>query len=173
MTKNYPSNLTWEEWELIPQLFPEAKPGGRPRTTRCMYPVVNAILYVLCQGCTWRALPGDLPPWSTVYGYFRRQGTDLTWLQVHEKLYEWVRVAASREPSPWEAAFDSQSVETATMICTDVGFDPGKEIHGRKGFITVDLLGLVLRVLVTCASVPEPAGAKLNVHVLAGLSDER
>ncbi|CDN13063.1 Mobile element protein [Richelia intracellularis] len=51
MTKNYPSNFTWEQWELIPQLFPEAKPGGRPPTT-CMYPVVNAILYVLCQGCT-------------------------------------------------------------------------------------------------------------------------
>ena len=59
------------------------------------------------------------------------------------------------------------------MICTDVGFDAGKEIHGRKGFITVDLLGLVLRVLVTSASVPERARAKLNVHLLAGLSDER
>ncbi|CDN12717.1 hypothetical protein RintRC_5192 [Richelia intracellularis] len=57
------------------------------------------------------------------------------------------------------------------MICTDVGFDPGKQIHGPKRFITVDLLGLVLRVLVTSASVPERAGAKLNV--LAGLSDER
>ena len=105
--------------------------------------------------------------------YFRRWGKDRTWLQVHDKLYQWVRVAPSREPSPWEAAFDSQSVETATMICTDVGFDPGKQIHGRKGFITVDLLGLVLRVLVTSASVPERAGAKLYVHVLAGLSDER
>ncbi|CDN13434.1 Mobile element protein [Richelia intracellularis] len=74
-----------------------------------------------------------------------------------------VLVPASREPSPSQAAVDSQSVETATIICTDVGFDAGKEIHGRKRFITVDLLGLVLRVLVTSASVPEPAG----------LSDER
>ena len=105
--------------------------------------------------------------------YFRRWGKDRTWLQVHDKLYKWVRVAASREPSPWEAAFDSQSVETATMICTDVGFDAGKQIHGRKGFITVDLLGLVLRVLVTFASVPERGGAKLNVPERARLSDER
>ena len=59
------------------------------------------------------------------------------------------------------------------MICTDVGFEAGEQIHGRKRFITVDLLGLVLRVLVTSGSLPEPAGAKLNVHVLAGLSDER
>ena len=59
------------------------------------------------------------------------------------------------------------------MICTDLAFDPGKQIHGRKRFITVDFLGLVLPVLVTSASMPERAGAKLNVHVLAGLSDER
>ncbi|CDN12351.1 Mobile element protein [Richelia intracellularis] len=38
MTKNYPSNLTWEQWELIPELFPEAKSGGRPPTTS-MYPI--------------------------------------------------------------------------------------------------------------------------------------
>ncbi|CDN13021.1 hypothetical protein RintRC_1040 [Richelia intracellularis] len=59
------------------------------------------------------------------------------------------------------------------MIGTDIGFDPGKQIHGRKRFITVDLLGLVLRVLVASVSVPEGAGAKLNVHILVGLSDER
>ena len=46
------------------------------------------------------------------------------------------------------------------MICTDVGFDTGKQIHGRKRFITVDLLGLVLRVLVTSESVLERPGAK-------------
>ena len=62
MTKNYPIYLTWEQWELIAEMFPEAKPGGGPRTTTCMYAVVNAILYLLCQGCTWRALAGDLPP---------------------------------------------------------------------------------------------------------------
>ena len=43
------------------------------------------------------------------------------------------------------------------MICTDVGFEPGKQIHGSKRFITVDLLGLLLRVLVTSARVPERA----------------
>ena len=56
MTKSYPNDLTWEQWELIADLFPEAKSGGRPRTT-AMYAVMNAILYVLYQGCTWRASP--------------------------------------------------------------------------------------------------------------------
>ncbi|CDN15302.1 Mobile element protein [Richelia intracellularis] len=40
------------------------------------------------------------------------------------------------------------------MICTDLAFDTGKQIHGRKEFITIDLLGLVLLVLVAYVSVP-------------------
>ena len=159
MTFAYPSNLTWEQWQLIEDLFPGAKPGGRPRTV-AIYAVVNAILYVLCQGCTWRALPGDFPAWSTVYGYLRKWRTDGTWLSIHDKLYQWARVGAGREPSPSEVAVDSQSVETATMIYQEVGYDVGKKIHGRKGHLTVDLLCLVLRVVVTSASVRERAGAK-------------
>ncbi len=135
-------------------------PGGRPRQL-ALFMVVNAILYVLCSGCTWRALPGDFPAWPTVYGYFRQWRKDGTWLKVHDQLYYWVRVAAGREPSPSEAAIDSQSVETATMIAQDVGYDAGKQIHGRKRHLSVDLLGLVLRVLVTSANIPERQGAKV------------
>ena len=80
--------------------FHQRSSGGRPRTV-AMYTVANAILYVLCQGCTWRALPGDFPAWSTVYGYFRQWQKDGTCrCFVHDKLYQWVRVAAGREPSP-------------------------------------------------------------------------
>jgi transposase len=31
---------------------------------------VEAILYLDRTGCAWRYLPGDFPPWQTVYGYF-------------------------------------------------------------------------------------------------------
>ena len=80
-------------------------------------------------------LKGCFKRWEvSYYGYFRRWRKDGTWLQVHDKLYQWVRVAVSREASQSEAAFDSQSFETATIICTDVAFDPGKQIHGRKRF---------------------------------------
>ncbi len=40
---------------------------------------MNAILRVTRTGCQWRMLPTNLPPWPTVYGYFRRwtkQGLD-------------------------------------------------------------------------------------------------
>ena len=46
------------------------------------------------------------------------------------------------------------------MVSQAVGFDAGKLTKGRKRFLTVDTLGLVLRVLVTAASVGEREGGK-------------
>jgi putative transposase len=42
-------------------LLPDAKPGGHPRTVD-LREVVNATVYVLRDGCRWRALPHDFPP---------------------------------------------------------------------------------------------------------------
>lgn len=41
-----------------------------------------------------------------------------------------------------------------------MGYDAGKKVKGRKRFLTVDTLGLVLRVLVSAASVDERSGGK-------------
>ena len=43
----------------------------------------------------------------------------------------------------------------------NVGYDVGKTIPGRSRHLSVNLLDLVLRVLVTSASLPERIGAKL------------
>ncbi len=72
------------------------------------------------------------------------------------------------------AIIDSQSVKSggvllgevspskppSAMVSEAVGFDAGKLIKGRFRFLTVDTLGLVLRVLVTAASVGEREGGK-------------
>jgi transposase len=159
MSKAYPSNLTAEQFELIEPLLPGAKAGGRPRQVE-IFAVLNAILYVVCEGCRWLALPGDVPAWQTVYTYFRNWRKDGTWIKVHDHLREWVRVDQDRFPSPTEAIIESQSVKTAAMVTQDVGYDGGKLIKGRKRFLTVDTLGLVLRVFVTAASVGEREGGK-------------
>ena len=159
MSKAYPSNLSPEQFELLNDLIPAAKPGGRPRSVD-MWEILNAIFYVLVSGCQWRGLPGDFPPWQTVYSYFRGWRKDGTWLRIHDDLREWVRVEAERHPSPSEGVIDSQSVKSAAMVHAAVGYDAGKQIKGRKRFITVDTLGLVLRVLVSAASTPEREGGK-------------
>ncbi|MFM6624033.1 MAG: IS5 family transposase [Dolichospermum sp.] len=159
MSKAYPSNLTCEQYEFLSDMIPEPKPGGRKREVD-MWSVLNAIFYVLLEGVRWRSLPGDFPPWQTVYTYFRNWRKDGTWLQIHDSLRECTRIEAERYPSPSEAIIDSQSVKSAAMVSQEVGFDAGKKIKGRKRFMTVDTLGLVLRVLVTAASVPERSGGK-------------
>ena len=65
----YPSDLTDDEWELVEPLIPPGKRGGGKRTV-IMREVVNGLMYVLSTGCQWRAIPKDLPPKSSVYGYF-------------------------------------------------------------------------------------------------------
>ncbi len=89
---------------------------------------------------------------------------------LHERLRQWVRVSQNREPSQKEAILDSQTVETASMISQEVGYDSGKKIKGRKRHVLVDTLGLVMVVVVTAASVSEQAGAK---QVLSKLNQVR
>jgi putative transposase len=162
MSKAYPSNLTQDQYELLSDLIPEAKPGGRPRSVD-MWEVLNAIFYVLVEGIRWRSLPGDFPPWQTVYTYFRQWRKDKTWIEIHDRLHEWTRIEQGRDWSPSEAIIDSQSVKSAALVSQAVGYDANKKIKGRKRFVAVDTLGLSLRVVVTAASVGEREGGK---HVL-------
>ncbi|MER3435309.1 MAG: IS5/IS1182 family transposase [Leptolyngbya sp. ERB_1_1] len=159
MSKSYPSNLSHAQYEALRDLLPDAKPGGRPREVD-LWEVLNAIFYILVEGVRWRALPGDFPAWQTVYTYFRNWRKDGTWLSLHDRLYRCIRIEAGRSPSPTEAVLDSQSVKTASGVHQAVGFDASKKITGRKRFLTVDTLGLVLRVFVIAASTGERDGGK-------------
>ncbi|MEH2299722.1 MAG: IS5 family transposase [Nostoc sp.] len=163
-------NLTSEQWELLSGLISAAKKGGRKRSVD-MEAVVNAIFYILCAGCAWRMLPHDFPSWKTVYHYFRQWRKDGTWQQIHERLRLWVRVSQNREPSPSEVIMDSQSVETATMVSKEVGYDSGKKIKGRKRHILIDTLGLLIIVVITAANVSEQAGAKQVLFKLDQVRD--
>src|ERR1700722_6522176 len=61
----------------------------------------------------WRSLPKDLPPRSTVHGYFVLWNYDGTLDRLHHMLYVKCREAADRDASPTAAIIDSQSVKSA------------------------------------------------------------
>jgi putative transposase len=156
--KRYPSDLTDEQWAVLESWIPPPRPGGRPRKTN-MREVVNAIFYLTREGCTWRALPHDFPPWKTVYNYFEAWKQDGTWKQFLTALRRRVRRAAGRDPDPRVACIDSQSVKTASGGA-EVGTDGGKKVRGRKRHIAVDTMGLLLAVVVTAANVDDARAAQ-------------
>ena len=162
--KPYPSDLTNAQWKLIAPLIPAVRPGGRPRKYD-MREVLNALLYVNREGCTWRAMPHDLPHWKTVYNFFRAFGADGTWDRLVTALRAEVRTKLGRHPTPSGGCLDSQSAETAHGGA-EVGVDGGKMVRGRKRHIATDTLGLLLFVVVTAANCDDGTTAP---KVLAGL----
>ena len=107
----YPTDLTDRQWRRVAPHLPAAKPAGRPRAVD-RRELVDAILYVLRNGITWRALPHDFPPWQTVYHYFRLWRLDGTRGRLHDASREQVRAKDGRAASPSAAILDGQSVKT-------------------------------------------------------------
>ena len=108
----YPSDLTDDEWSHVEPLIPPAKRGGRKRSVEPRE-IVNGLMYVLSTGCQWRYVPKDLPPKSTLFGYFDLWNWDGTLDRIHHALYVKCREDMDREASPTACVIDSQSVKSA------------------------------------------------------------
>ena len=111
MRKAYPSDIGDREWKIIEPLLPPSKLRGRKRDTD-LREVVNAIFYLLEEGCQWRALPHDFPHWSTVRTYFDKWNKNRVWYQMNRLLREELRQKEGREKQPSAGSIDSQSVKT-------------------------------------------------------------
>jgi putative transposase len=109
--KSYPSDLSDAEWEVLKPLLPSPKGFGHPVEVD-FREILNGIFYVQRTGCQWEMLPHDLPPYSTVYGYFQKWQRRGIWQQIHDQARQQVRQKLGREVDSTVAIADSQSVKT-------------------------------------------------------------
>src|ERR1017187_8704721 len=111
--------------------------------------VLNGILYLVKTGAQWRLLPKNFPPWQTVYHHFRQWSRNGLLARLNHRL-------------------------RASAHGGQVGYDAAKKTKGRKRFLLVDTLGLLLGVTVEPADCPERKGARtLLAAVLADYPELR
>ncbi len=106
-------------------------------------------------------MPRDFPLWKTVYDWFRRWRLDGRWERLNAELRERLRWRLGRNPNPSAGIVDSQSVRTTGVGGNERGFDPAKNVEGRKRHLLVDTEGLVLKARIHSAKVPDQDGLRV------------
>lgn len=159
--RRYPSDTTDAQWAVLEPLLPVpytcTSLGGRPEK-HARRSIVDALFYLADNGVKWRALPGDFPPWRTVYGYLARWNADLVLDDLVDALRAACRRGAGRRDTPTAGVIDAQSVPRtaeATVDRATSGYDPHKRVNGRKRHLVVDTLGLLVDLTVTAANIQD------------------
>jgi transposase len=163
--REYSTDLTDAEWAVLEPLLPApaclTAAGGRPEKHH-RRTVISAVFYLADNGCKWRNLPKDFPPWRTVYGILRRWRAGRALHDLVDDLRAIIRAAAGRADKPSAGIIDAQSVhESAEGVvpAATSGYDSHKNVNGRKRHLLTDTLGLLIAVAVSAASVPDRDGA--------------
>jgi transposase len=69
------TDFTDDQWGRVSHPMPPPQRRGRPVKYE-RRDVANAVMFVQRNRCSWRSLPGGLPPWRIVYWYFSQWRTN-------------------------------------------------------------------------------------------------
>ena len=130
MRKSYPSDISKEQFENIRGDLTEGKKKTHP-STYDLYDIFCAVLYLLKEGCTWRASPHDFPKWQNVRYHYdiwakpNENGVSIL-DRVLRKLVEAEREKNGREKQTTMIIVDSKSIQNADTA-EEKGYDAGKK----------------------------------------------
>lgn len=130
MRKGYPSDISREQFERIRKELEEAKKKTRPQKYD-LYDIFCAVLYLLKEGCTWRAIPHDYPNWQNVRYHYdiwaKPDDTGISLLdRILRKLVEMERKENERSLQTTMIIVDSKSIQNADTA-ESKGYDAGKK----------------------------------------------
>ena len=130
MRKSYPSDISKEQFENISGDLTEGKKKTHP-STYDLYDIFCAVLYLLKEGCTWRAIPHDFPKWQNVrYHYDIWAKPDENGVSILDrvlrKLVEAERERHGRKAQTTMIIVDSKSIQNADTA-EEKGYDAGKK----------------------------------------------
>ena len=132
MRNEYPSDITREQFETIRRELEGARKTTHPRKYD-LYEVFCAVLYLVKEGCTWRAIPHDFPDWRVVRYYYdiwsKPDDDGISLLdRILRKLVEMERKNNDRSEKTTMIIVDSKSIQNAdTAQCK--GYDAGKKLQ--------------------------------------------
>ena len=130
MRRSYPSDISKEQFEKIRGDLAGGKKITHPFQYD-LYDIFCAVLYLLKEGCTWRAIPHDFPKWQNVRCHYDiwaapdENGVSIL-DQVLRKLVEAEREKDGREKQTTMIIVDSKSIQNADTA-EEKGYDAGKK----------------------------------------------
>ena len=135
MRRAYPSDITREQFEIIRPLLEDATKKTHPRKYD-LYDIFCAVLYIVKEGCTWRALPHDFPKWENVRYHYDiwakshfEDGTSILDF-AREILVEDIRYHSGRLPFTSTLILDSKTIQNADTPEVK-GYDAGKKNRSK------------------------------------------
>jgi len=154
----YTSSLTDNEWLIIEPLLPQKKKTRPPKWIK--RDIVNGIFYQLKNGCNWVDLPRDLPPYSTVFWYYKQWREAGIIEKIMHELHGKVREQVQKKPQ-WTTLImvDSQATKnTCNAEKKSSGFCSYKATNGIKRHLAVDSLGFPFFTHCTKANISDDQG---------------
>ncbi len=154
----YSTDLTDREWEIIEPLLPQKRKTNKIKW--CRRVIFNGILYQLKNGCNWRDLPKDFPPFQTVYHYYSQWRKDGTFDKMERFCHQKLREKVGKDPEYSSLMMvDSQAVKNTCTAGKDTkGYCFYKATNGIKRHLAVDSLGFPFFLYCSKASLSDDQG---------------